>query len=86
MSPRPDCAVCGHRAWMTFTDGNVPLCDADYTAWLREPSCKFEVIFAALGWEGNLTTATVERVKAFQVELAKRTVAWAENQAKARAA
>lgn len=86
MSARPDCAVCGHRAWMTFTESNVPLCDADYTAWLREPSCKFEVIFESLGWEGNLTTTTVERVKAFQVELAKRTVSWAESARKARAA
>ena len=86
MSARPDCAICGHRAWMSFTDRNVPLCDAHYTEWLREPTCKFDAIFKAMGWEGDLTTSTVARVKAFQFELAKRTEAWATAQREARAA
>lgn len=86
MSARLDCAVCGDRAWMPFTDANVPLCGAHYTEWIREPSCRADEVFAAQGWDGNLTTATPERRKAFGAELAARTVAWAKSQAEVRAA
>lgn len=80
------CAICGDRAWMPFTESAVWLCSPHYAEWLREPSCKADEVFAAQGWDGNLTTATPERVKAFHVELAARTVAWATKQAEARAA
>lgn len=86
MSARLDCAICGDRAWMPFTEANVPLCEAHYGEWIREPTCKFDAVCAALGWEGNLTTATVARVKEFQRELGVRTKAWAAKQSEARAA
>jgi hypothetical protein len=83
---RPDCAVCGDPSWLPFTNANVPLCHHCYDQWIAEDSCKHDPIWEAMGWDGNLSTATVKRVKEFQVELAKRTEAWAAKQREARAA
>lgn len=80
------CSICNDTKAMPFTSSNVALCDWHYTAWLREPSCKADSIFAAMKWDGDLTTATPERREEFARELAARTTAWAKAQAEARAA
>lgn len=81
------CATgCGAEIFMPFTDSNVPLCRACYGEWVREPSCRCETIWTAMGWDGNLTTASTERIAKFHAELATRTVAWAGSVSKARAA
>ena len=74
------CARCNTNGARPFTTANVPLCAGCESEWYRESSCRNEGIWASMGWDGNPTTATPERLKEFHEELAQRTKKWASKE------
>lgn len=71
------CIRCGASGVYVTHPLKLVACDDCYRAWIRDESCSFEVVEAAVGWYDR-SRPYAEHCKRFDAELLARTQAWAK--------